>query len=297
MISKAHLALVGLLLVGCSPEEEARWEFITSIPNERASAGFGYEVAAVDERLYLAREANTREDQLFLSVSLRTRSVREEQLMPRDADNFLAAGFGGSLMAHQGELYSFGSHAQVYRDGEWRPIANYRNHARGEASYASYRGQIWSLGGRADVDYGSSVQTYSGGEEGVWSVLEDLPFPTGRGAALPIGDRLFVLAAGLTPSGRRAYFDGERWNELADGEPATQVRAVALGESIYIAENSRVRLYDPFADTVSDIEAPGLLSEARVAVARDSVYLVGQEGVDISIHRLLDTPVTQNIED
>lgn len=229
-------------------------------------------------------------DRFFKSYDVNADLLTDETLMAANSNDFCGCGYYcWSPMVAGGALYYFANQGQRYTT-HWLPAPYPAAHQRGEYGAGVLDGKIYMVGSR-DIVF--TVQYYDTATN-LWSGLDevaDYPWKVEWPAVAAIGGRLYVVGGAVdgTASDKMAVYDpgANQWTPLP-AAPFTSQRpyGVAAGGKMYVFDSGPIHVYDPNTGWESNTLAPPANGgNWKPAVVGDVLYVVGDSGADVQIHR------------
>lgn len=300
VVGSALVVTLGIALAGCVDEPEepaARTELVLSLAGEGGDGPTAIHAIGMGERIYFYAPGGARAPR-FLSFDVSTGGLLAERLMPTERNDFRRSE-SGHFAVHDDQLYFFGRYAQLYADRQWHQLPDPQEGRRHRAAIVSFNGAIWTIGGYSSVAPLPDVFAYSGGEDGTWTrrnELTPMPWRVANAAAAVVDDRLYVVGGeGIDELGRyalerrMALYDAEagEWAQLRDAPAGlrTSDGVAALDGKLFVGMHA----FDVREQTWTSLPSPPLDS-FRVVAVDQQLYVVGWNGPDLEIHRLLDLP-------
>jgi hypothetical protein len=228
----------------------------------------------------------------FKSYDVFTGEVRDEASMSPGSNDFCSCGYySPTINSANGVMYYFANYGQTF-DGSWHPVLYPNAKRRGEYGSAVIDGKIYFVGGRGSegnttdsVDF-FDTRTQSWSQDGAvraYGWLVDYP-------AVGAANGLLHVVGGEVPAGvfgtRFSIYNPNTNTWSAQNHaPFTlnNARGVGFNNNFYVINGISVWRYNG-NNTWSTLQnTPS--TNAKPAVAGNNLYIVGDMGSDVVIHR------------
>jgi hypothetical protein len=255
-------------------------------------AGVAYTIG-MGNFLYYATNTNGAA-QFFRSFDVTTNALASQGLQGND---LCACGYGGALVAANGQLHYIANSARSYSPNK-SPLAAWVDHPsylnptdlrRGEAAYAVSGNLVYGVGGRGPL---LTVQTYNVATD-TWGSIASTPTAINNGCGASYAGKIYAFGGQTAPNTKMYAYDeanpGAGWATLADITFACFAHTGQVWQNkIVIGAGGSVQVFDPATATwATPIPFPpgGTQWEVIVAGAPDGLYAVGNVGADLKIFK------------
>ena len=270
---------------------KARWDRVGT--DGGLQFGGGVYAIGMGNFLYYATNSNSPAAQFFRSFDVTTSTLASQGLVNND---LCACGYGGTLVAANGQLHYIGNSARSYAPNKsplaaWVDHGSYvspTNRSRGEAAYAVSGNVIYGAGGRGNL---LTVQTYNVATDS-WGTVASTPNGTNQACGASYGGKIYVF--GGQTAKMYAYDEanpGLGWATLPDITFGCSAHTGQVWQNkIVIGTGGSIQVFDPATatwETPIPFPSAGSKWEVMVADAPDALYAVGNVGADLGIFKFV----------